>query len=327
MHLYVMGWNSDITVPMANMTVSGNTYSYTLTMDDLNALGYDINYTMEMQAVWYADNNLEMNSVTEPVNYTVNIEGPAITFTGFANGWWLNPTFNTPLTFTVTVPQGRTIPNDGVWIDLYEVSAAGENQIQQMVLAPISVSGNVYSYSFNFGQLLSPMATAVKLYVEAIDNYNIVNQSQQTYGIDMAAPIVWALAPVGAPIDNDGDGLFNEDVPNGVNEDLDWVDLDQDGFWDPEEPQIVDEDPIDYYPATLAQGTDVVVAIAFEDYQGMQILMRGADSGRLNGKNSRTPIWYYTGASGIDVTNINVTLNGAAITGTITNGTSNGSTI
>jgi hypothetical protein len=33
------------------------------------------------------------------------------------------------------------------------------------------------------------------------------------------------------PIDNDGDGLFNEDVPNGVNEDLDWVDLDQDGFW------------------------------------------------------------------------------------------------
>ncbi len=320
-HLHVMGWNSDITVPLANMTVSGNTYSYTLTMDDLNALGYDINYTMEMQAVWNADNNLEMNSVTEPVNYTVNIEGPAITFTGFANGWWLNPTFNTPLTFTVTVPQGRTIPADGVWVDLYEVTAIGENQIQQMTLAPVSVSGNVYSYSFNFGQLLSPMATAVKLYVEAMDNYNIYNESEQTYGIDMAAPIVWALSPVGAPIDNDGDGLFNEDVPNGVNEDLDWVDLDQDGFWDPEEPQIVDEDPIDYYPATLAQGTDVVVAIAFEDFQGNQIPMRGIDSGGTADKNNRTPIWYYTGASGIDVTNINVTLNGAAINGTITNGT------
>lgn len=320
-HLYVMGWNSDITVPLANMTVSGNTYSYTLTMDDLNALGYDINYTMEMQAVWYADNNLEMNSVTEPVNYTVNIEGPAITFTGFANGWWLNPTFNTPLTFTVTVPEGRTIPADGVWIDLAEVTPLGENQIQQMTLAPVSVSGNVYSYSFNFGQLLSPMATAVKLYVEAIDNYNIYNESEQTYGIDMAAPVVWALAPVGAPIDNDGDGLFNEDVPNGVNEDMDWVDLDQDGFWDPEEPQIVDEDPLDYYPATLAQGTDVVVAIAFEDFQGIQILMRGDDSGRTGEKNSRTPIWYYTGTSGIDVTDIHVTLNGATVTGTITNGT------
>ena len=320
-HLFVMGWNGDITIPLANMTVSGDTYSYTLTMDDLNALGYDINYTMEMQAVWYADNNLEMNNETEPVNYTVNIEGPAITFTGFANGWWLNPTFNTPLTFTVTVPEGRTIPADGVWIDLAEVTAAGENHIQNMTLAPVSVSGNVYSYSFNFGQLLSPMATAVKLYVEAIDNYNIYNESEQTYGIDMAAPIVWALAPVGAPIDNDGDGLFNEDVPNGVNEDMDWVDLDQDGFWDPEEPQIVDEDPLDYYPATLAQGTDVVVAIAFEDFQGIQILMRGDDSGRTGEKNSRTPIWYYTGTSGIDVTDIHVTLNGATVTGTITNGT------
>jgi len=309
------------------MTVSGNTYSYTLTMDDLNALGYDINYTMEMQdtmemqAVWYADNNLEMNSVTEPVNYTVNIEGPAITFTGFANGWWLNPTFNTPLTFTVTVPDGRTMPTDGVWIELAEVTPMDENLIQQMTLAPVSVSGNVYSYSFNFGQMLSPMATAVKLYVEAMDNYNIYNMSEQTYGIDMAAPIVWALAPVGAPIDNDGDGLFNEDPPNGVNEDMDWVDLDQDGFWDPEEPQIVDEDPIDYYPAVLAQGTDVVVAVAFEDFQGMQIPIRGSDSGRTGEKNSRTSDRCYTGASGIDVTNINVTLNGAPITGIITAGT------
>lgn len=320
-HLHIMGWNSDITVPLANMTVSGNTYSYTLTMDDLNALGYDINYTMEMQAEWDADNNLEMNSVTAPINYSVNIEGPAITFTGFANGWWLNPTFNTPLTFTVTVPDGRTMPTDGVWIELAEVTPMDENLIQQMTLAPVSVSGNVYSYSFNFGQMLSPMATAVKLYVEAMDNYNIYNMSEQTYGIDMAAPIVWALAPVGAPIDNDGDGLFNEDPPNGVNEDMDWVDLDQDGFWDPEEPQIVDEDPIDYYPAVLAQGTDVVVAVAFEDFQGMQIPIRGSDSGRTGEKNSRTSDRCYTGASGIDVTNINVTLNGASITGIITAGT------
>jgi len=320
-HLDIMGWNSDITVPLANMTVSGNTYSYTLTMDDLNALGYDINYTMEMQAEWYADNNLAMNSVTAPINYSVNIEGPAITFTGFANGWWLNPTFNTPLTFTVTVPDGRTMPTDGVWIELAEVTPMDENLIQQMTLAPVSVSGNVYSYSFNFGQMLSPMATAVKLYVEAMDNYNIYNMSEQTYGIDMAAPIVWALAPVGAPIDNDGDGLFNEDPPNGVNEDMDWVDLDQDGFWDPEEPQIVDEDTIDYYPAVLAQGTDVVVAVAFEDFQGMQIPIYGSDSRRTGEKNSRTSDRCYTGASGIDVTNINVTLNGVPITGIITAGT------
>jgi hypothetical protein len=91
--------------------------------------------------------------------------------------------------------------------------------------APISLAGYVYSYSLNFGQLLSPAATAVKLGVYAIDNYNVENESEQTYGIDMAAPVLWAMAPVGDPIDNDGDGLFNEDAPNGVNEDLDWVDL------------------------------------------------------------------------------------------------------
>jgi len=315
-YIMVTGWgNNSMTIPMENLVVNGSVYSYTFTMDDLNALGYDF-YTSEMQATWYACNNLNMNTNTQPINYTVNIEGPAIAFTGFANGLWLNPTFNTPLTFTVTVPAGRTMPTDGVWIDLDEVTSLGDNQIQYMTLAPVSVAGNVYSYSFNFGQLLSPLATAVKLTVEAMDNYNVYNESQQTYGIDMAAPVVWALAPVGAPIDNDGDGLFNEDPPNGVNEDLDWVDLDQDGFWDAGEPQIVDEDPIDYYAAVIPQGTNVVVALAFEDYSGIQYLVRN------KGKNStRTTDWYYTGASGIDTANIQVSLNGDPLTGTITNGT------
>lgn len=311
-HLYA--YNSDnpalnITVPMQNLVVAGNTYSYTFTMDDLNALGYDVNYTMPMNVVWYAANPLMPAAVSEPINYTVNIEGPAIAFTGFANGWWLNPTFTTPLTFTVTVPQGRTMPTDGAWIDLDEVTPTGDNHIQYMSLAPISVAGNVYSYSLNFGQLLSPAATAVKLGVYAIDNYNVENESEQTYGIDMAAPVLWAMAPVGDPIDNDGDGLFNEDAPNGVNEDLDWVDLDQDGFWDVDEPQIIDEDPIDFQDAVIAHGTNVVIALGFEDYSSFQYLLPGGTT------------WYYTGQSGINAANIQVSLNGAAITGTVTNGT------
>lgn len=302
-------WGTSMDIPMQNLVVNGNVYSYTFTMDDLNALGYDVNYTLPMQATWCAANPLLPEISSEPINYTVNIEGPAITFTGFANGWWLNPTFTTPLTFTVTVPQGRTMPTDGVWIDLDEVTGAGDNHIQYMTLAPVSVAGNVYSYSFNFGQLLSPLATAVKLSVEAIDNYNIYNESEQTYGIDMASPVVWAMAPVGAPIDNDGDGLFNEDVPNGVNEDLDWVDLDQDGFWDSDEPQIVDEDPIDFLPAVIPHGTNVVVAIGFEDYSGYQCLLPGGST------------WYYTGQTGINTAGVQVTLNGQPLPGTVTNGT------
>jgi hypothetical protein len=308
-YIDVTGWGANMTIPMENMTVNGNVYSYTFTMDDLNALGYDVNYTEEMAAVWHASNNLMLGAVTQPINYTVNVEGPAIAFTGFTGGWWLNPTFNTPLTFTVTVPVGRTMPADGVMVDLEEVTANGNNQIQQMTLAPVSVAGNVYSYSLNFGQMLSPLATAVKLSVAAMDNYNVYNISEQTYGLDMAAPVVWAMAPIGAPIDNDGDGLFNEDAPNGVNEDLDWVDLNQNGFWDAGEPQIVDEDPIDFLPAVIPQGTNVVVAVGFQDYSGLQYLIPG------------TTDWYYTGQSGINAANVAVTLNGAAITGTITNGT------
>ncbi|MDY0150700.1 MAG: Ig-like domain repeat protein, partial [Candidatus Cloacimonas sp.] len=308
-YIAVTGWGSSMTIPMENLVVNGNVYSYSFTMDDLNALGYDVNYTEEMVATWHASNNLLLTTVSQPINYTVNIEGPAIAFTGFTNGWWLNPTFNTPLTFTVTVPTGRTIPVDGVMIDLQEVTAAGNNQIQYMTLAPVSVAGNVYSYSLNFGQMLSPLATAVKLEVEAIDNYNIYNGSEQTYGLDMAAPVVWAMAPIGAPIDNDGDGLFNEDAPNGVNEDLDWVDLNHNGFWDAGEPQIVDEDPIDFMPAVIPQGTNVVVALGFEDYSGLQYLIPG------------TTDWYYTGQSGINAASVAVTLNGSTITGTITNGT------
>lgn len=289
-------------------------YSYTFTMDDLNALGYDVNYTMPMQAYWYASNPLLPEISSEPINYTVNIEGPSIAFVSpNTTGWWLNPTFNTPLTFTVTVPQGRTMPTDGVWIDLDEVTGVGENHIQYMTLAWDSWidtnDGRVYTYSFNFGQLLTPLATAVKLSVEAMDNYNISNESQQTYGIDLAPPVVWALAPVGDPIDNDGDGLFNEDPPNGVNEDLDWVDLDQDGFWDPEEPQIVDEDPIDYANAVIPYGTNVVVALAFQDYSGYQYLLPGGTD------------WHYTGQSGINQTGIQVSLNGTIVNGTVTNGT------
>jgi hypothetical protein len=311
-HLYMVNPDNpslNMSVPMENLVINGNTYSYTFTMDDLNALGYAVNYTMPLNVIWYAANPLLPVAVTEPINYTVDIEGPAIAFTGFANGWWLNPTFTTPLTFNVTVPQGRTMPTDGVWIDLDEVTPSGDNHIQYMTLAPTSVAGNVYSYSFNFGQMLSPAATAVKLSVEAMDNYNIYNESEQTYGIDMAAPVVWAMAPVGDPIDNDGDGLFNEDAPNGVNEDLDWVDLDQDGFWDIDEPQIIDEDPIDFQNAIVTQGTNVVVALGFEDYSSFQYLLPGGTT------------WYYTGQSGINVANIQVSLNGNNVTGTVTNGT------
>jgi hypothetical protein len=316
----ICGDYSALTIPIQSMTVFDNVYSYELSLDDLYNLGYDCNYTMSMVARWSAENNLEMSSVSGNINYTVNIEGPAIVFTGFENGWWLNPTHLTPMTFNVIASEGRTIPQDGVYVAVVEVTNADYSyygdDIQYMTLAPQSVNGNVYSYSLNAGQLLSPQTRAVRLYVEAYDNYNIYNESEQTYGIDYAPPVVYAMSPVGDPIDNDGDGLFNEDPIDGINQDQDWDDYNHNGIWDGyyvgedyyyNEPPIIDEDPADFLPAVLQYGTNVVVSVGYQDLPGFHFL---------------APIdeWYYTGASGIKASTVNVTLNGQPVAGITNNG-------
>ena len=155
------------------------------------------------------------------------------------------------------------------------------------------------------------------------EGYNVV-----PYIVDIAPPIVWAISPVGAPLDNDGDGLFNEDPINGINDDLDFDDWNnngvQDGMWVSDstgtywvgEPSIIDEDPIDFHPDTLLYGQPVVVAIGYEDIP-MPIVVGDEDCGDCT---------IYSGASGVDIENIIVTLNGIELTDemgtlTITEGT------
>ncbi|MFC1887819.1 Ig-like domain-containing protein, partial [Candidatus Cloacimonadota bacterium] len=162
----------------------------------------------------------------------------------------------------------------------------------------------------------------------AINNVNIETPIYQGYNVvsyivDIAPPIVWAISPVGAPLDNDGDGLFNEDPINGVNEDLDFDDWNnngvQDGMWVSDstgtywvgEPSIIDEDPIDFHPDTLLYGQPVVIAIGYEDIP-MPIVVGDEECGDCT---------IYSGASGVDIENIIVTLNGIELTdemGTVT---------
>ncbi len=153
--------------------------------------------------------------------------------------------------------------------------------------------------------------------------YNVV-----PYIVDIAPPIVWAISPVGDPLDNDGDGLFNEDPINGVNEDQDFDDWNnngvQDGMWVSDssgtywvgEPSIIDEDPIDFLPDTLLYGQEVVIAIGYEDIP-MPIVV---------GDGYCDDCTIYSGASGVDPENTIVTLNGIELTDdtgtvTITDGT------
>ncbi|MDP8200592.1 MAG: T9SS type A sorting domain-containing protein [Candidatus Tenebribacter burtonii] len=314
----------DLVINYENLIVTGDVISYEITMDELFTLGYDDGDVGEITVRWDAVNNVTLYNSLD-VDYTVNLDGPAITFTGFENGWWLNPTNNTDLTFTVEVDEGNTMPHDGVWIELYEITNhCSSYPFQIMELDYINVNGNIYDYSVGFGQLLSPEATGVRLLVYAENNYAISTISEQTYSFDYSAPVVWAISPIGDGIDNDGDGLTNEDPINGINEDQDWVDENHNGIWDwvdlngngrfdPGEGElpIIDEDPLDFVADSLAYGTDIVIAVGFEDVPGFIKLTNQGGFGHQ---------WYYTGASGIDAASVAVTLNGDPIEGEVTNG-------
>ncbi|MFA7213467.1 MAG: FlgD immunoglobulin-like domain containing protein [Candidatus Cloacimonadaceae bacterium] len=276
-------------IPMSSMTVNGNAYTYAITDEDLFTLGHDFSETMALSASWTAENNLEM-AVVNPVNvnYTVNIVGPGIVFTGFDNGWWINPTQNTPLTFEVIAPEGREI-QDNLMITLEEmindpVNGNYENLIQDMQLTPVSVNGNVYSYSLNFGYSVAPNAHAIRLSVTAEDSYNVQTESQQTYGIDYLAPVVWALSPVG----------------DAVNP---------------------DDFPVTYESAVIPYGTNVAIGVGFQDIQGFVTLETGQwwwDA--VAGTWVDDYLVYYTGASGLNPQSVEVTLNGEVITGTVSAG-------
>ncbi|MDD4309423.1 MAG: Ig-like domain repeat protein, partial [Candidatus Cloacimonetes bacterium] len=280
-----------ISVPMSSLTVTGNTYTYLITDEDLLTLGYNFSTTMPLSVNWTANNHLPNMQGAASADYTVNIVAPGIVFTGFANGWWINPTANTPLTFNVIAPEGRTI-QDNLSVTLEEmindpVNGNYTNTIQSMMLNPISVAGNVYSYSLNFGYAVAPNAHAVLLHVNAVDSYNVTSLSHQTYGIDYLAPVVWALAPVGAPINPD---TF----------------------------------PVVYESAVLPFGTNVALGVGFQDIQGFTTLETGEwwlDA--VAGTWHNDYLVYYTAASGItgNATNVMVTLDGTPVTnGTITNG-------
>ncbi|MBI5058505.1 hypothetical protein HZB60_01850 [candidate division KSB1 bacterium] len=81
------------------------------------------------------------------------------------------------------------------------------------------------------------------------------------FTIDVEPPQVRAVSPIGDPIDNDGDGLTNEDWRDCVNNDNDfWWNND----WDRWEPRY-DEDPIDFETDTMNCGQRSPIQAAIND--------------------------------------------------------------
>lgn len=313
-------------------------FTHTLTINDIYGLiGYSSGI-VELPVVWTAANNLGMDDSAN-IYYTINLTGPTINFIeNEVAGWWLNPQNNPDITFEVSVAEGTIMPNDGVSVNIYEVLYSGMDQLIQSMIPVGTFNDTLYTYTVGFGQQLSPSAAGVRIEVIATNNYGTMNISEQTYNIDYAAPIMWALSPVGDAIDNDGDGLFNEDPINGVNDDQDWEDWNNNGIWDVAgwldvngngvwdwidyngngihdcnepmeaitagEPGIVDEDVRDFRPDSLQYGTEITIALAYEDIVG-QIEIDGS--------------WYYSGASGTNETSLFVALNGEEISGVSVN--------
>jgi len=302
------------------MTVAGDTYSYTFSYAELaDALGDPFGF---LTAVWTAYDAL-YNYETYEFSYDYVLTY-SITFEAFNGSFWYNPTLTNEFFFNVNIPEGVVIANGGVIVD-FEI---GGSTVQENTMATALGENR---YKVNYGGNYPPTATAITLIAEVTTTDGPPFDAQQNYGIDYGAPSVWAISPIGDPIDNDNDGLYNEDWPDGINQDQDYDDLNHNGVWDwddingngiwdlylysyvtpcdtlcywveePGEPGIVDEDPIDFLSPEMPYGTEVVISIGFNDVP-MYIANPDTSLG-----------YYYTAASGINTEGIDLLLNGVLI--------------
>lgn len=248
------------------------------------------------------------------VDFYVDITAPAVANDG---GGYVRHGMS--ISATITDPE-TGIFEESLGLLLYNPEDVNNPEEQLFIdYASMEVVEVENGYTVSYQLTLDDLATVLtgtadmnEIYAEwsAWNNVNMLTEEETNtvvYVVDVAAPVVWAVSPVGAPLDNDGDGLFNEDPINGINEDLDFDDWNnnnvQDGMWVSDssgthwvgEPSLIDEDPIDFLPDTLMYAQDVVIAVAYEDIP-MPTMVDG---------NS-----IYSGASGVDVENIVVTLNG-----------------
>jgi hypothetical protein len=81
------------------------------------------------------------------------------------------------------------------------------------------------------------------------------------YTIDIEGPQVIPVSPVGAGIDEDGDGLVNEDWRDCINNDNDFWWDDVNGLWH----ERVDEDPVNYEVDTINFGERPTIEALIND--------------------------------------------------------------
>ncbi|MBI9032628.1 Ig-like domain repeat protein [bacterium] len=231
--------NAVINVPMNDITVSGNEFSYDLTVDELVYLVPQPIRSREVASLnvqWTAVNNLnQVNVMAANVIANVVVNRPTITILndGFENGWWVNPAMSNQVLMTVEPGDGE-IELENINVSILAITDLNPAGILMQTSNPESLEytddhGNVQNedeYQFGFAQLQLPNSLGLKIRVNAVDDLGVNNVAEQTFSLDYMDPVVTATAPAN-PIVNygtdvqiafsftDPQGHFLEEV-NGV---------------------------------------------------------------------------------------------------------------
>lgn len=250
-----------LNVPMNEITVAGNEYSYAMTIEELVTLVPQPSRSREVASLnvqWTAVNNLDqINVMNANVTANVVINRPIITIEndGFVNGWWLNPDMENEITMTVEEGDANILP-ENITVTLLAITDLNPAGIPVQTSNPVHVTGD--EYTFGFAQLQLPNSLGLKVRVEAIDDIGVNNVAEQTFSLDYMDPVVTATAPTNLVVN---------------------------------------------------YGNDAQIAFSFTDPQGQYTEV-------VNG----VIIQHYSGASGIDISTLVLTVDGDVETGEINNG-------
>jgi hypothetical protein len=209
------------------------------------------------------------HSVETPVTpFYVDVTGPDV-YT-----WGRYICHSTEMIATITDPEA-CILLDSVWVEIWNILAPDtldpypilryhsdvmtfaqvENGYQaSFILTADDLDQVLLYYGSNINEL------AVTWHAE--NTLTLENQENTfLYIVDIQPPTVVPVSPVGAALDNDGDGVANEDPRDCINND-------NDTWWDPYYEDYVerfDEDWIDFVPDTLLFGERPTIQGAVND--------------------------------------------------------------
>lgn len=253
-----------INVPMNEITVAGNVYSYELSIEELVTLvpqpmrsGRNNRAVASLNVQWTAVNNLDqINVVNANITANVVVNRPIITIdnSGFENGWWVNPAMSNQILMTVVPATGRTIALENINVSILAITDVNPAGILIQTSNPVPTA-NANEYRFGFAQLQLPNSLGLKIKVNAIDDIDVNNVAEQTFSLDYMDPVVTATSPI---------------------------------------------NPVVNY------GTNAQIAFSFTDPQGHFI--------------DDYFVQHFSGASGIDISTLVVTLDGVIINGEVNNG-------